>query len=291
MFKKLFIVILLLSLTFFGLTQNHMQGSIQRGSSKNKIDILFLPGRSNTDEYVNYLSISVAVPLAEDISGAAPTIVGVGTFASMNFTSIAAVTVAKERIYSWISVNPGSTSMSWTKGVSFIGATITFGADLSHAKLIDFSNTGGGAYGNSYFSVITNIGTFDVTNYSALFFEITGENPSKGGKDESGNQYVEMGSAKPNIPILWVDTPTTCKIFPNPSSSKVSFAIESVKSDRVAIVVIETSGKVVKQQNTAIEAGKNILSLDIDEMAKGVYILKAVCQKNNQVVLGKFIKY
>jgi hypothetical protein len=202
--KKIFILAaMVLSLT--SPAQNFIQGSIQQGAAVNQVNILFLPNyTSAAGEYVNYLSISIAIPLSS-AAGVTPSITMTGAFTGMSLTPAIpfSYTAGSEKIFSWV-YSTGPSTMSWTIGVPFTGATISFSGGLgtSKVRLVDFTNysPSGGDNSNTYFLVVTNKSPFDVTNYSNLFYSIAGLNGSTTGTYANGDQYVETNLSIP-LPV------------------------------------------------------------------------------------------
>jgi hypothetical protein len=195
--KKTLLWIAALVLSVTGLTQPTIKGSIQPGSGANEVEVSFLPNYTSAmGEYITYLSISVAIPtsLASGVSN--PSITGIGNLAGVTFVKATpfSYTTGTETIYSWISNNLTVQSMAWTNGTRFPGATIGFtgGNVSSKVRLVDFSNDFGGGYGNTLFSVVTNVAPFDVTDFSDFFFSIPGINTE--GVYPSGDQFIETNS-------------------------------------------------------------------------------------------------
>lgn len=193
MMKKVLIVMLALAVSLVGRSQL-MLGSIQPGAAANRADIVFNPSQSpGGTEYVNYLSISIAIPDASS-AGVTPTISTAGTpFSNMNLVQAVpfSYTQGTERIYSWIATNLTITTPTvWTGGVPFVGATITFsgGSTSQKVRLVDFSNFGGGTNGNTYFFVVTNLN--DWTDYTNYFYSIPGPT-SVTGTYGNGDHWAE----------------------------------------------------------------------------------------------------
>jgi hypothetical protein len=201
--KKLLTGIAMMTVAIVGLSQPTIQGSIQQGAAANTVNILYLPDHDNTGQYVNYLSISIAIPTAV-ATGVNPAIAGVGNFAGLTFTKAIpfSYTLGSETIYSWICSNGTAIGMSWTNGNSFVGATISFaGGNVSSAvRLVDLSSLGGGDNGNSFFAVGVNVAPFDLTNYTARFFSIPGINGNTVGTYPSGDNFIQT-TALISLPV------------------------------------------------------------------------------------------
>ena len=184
--KKVLFLIAALSGFMVGKAQL-MLGSIQPGAAVNQVDIMFSPDQSpGLTEYVNYLSISVAIP--SGFTAGTPTISTAGTpFSNMVMQPAVPLSYVTggERIYSWIATNLTITTPTvWVGGTPFKGATVTFngpgGSPSAQVKLVDFTNLNppGGTNGNTYFFVVTNVN--DWTDYTNYFYAIPGPTSTTG---------------------------------------------------------------------------------------------------------------
>jgi uncharacterized protein YjdB len=183
---------------------HYITGSMQQAASANAVNVNFLPNfASAADEYVNYLSISIAVPTAS-ATGVIPTLSMTGPFTGVTMTPGIPFSydAGSETIWSWV-YSTGPSSMSWNKDVAFTGATISFtgGNGVSKVRMVDFTNFSptGGANSNTYFLVVTNKTPFDVTNTANLFYAIGGANGSVTGTYPNTDQYVETNA---NISLM-----------------------------------------------------------------------------------------
>jgi len=226
--KKLIIVLVALSITVVGMSQNLIRGSIQQGSAPNKVNVVFIPTYNSLPaapapgEYVNYVSVSIGIPQSEAATASIDlskiTIQGVGPFTGLVFTPAVGTGYNKTlnvqsggsngtgneqlKIFSWVSTNLGAvTGMSWTAGTPFTGVTITFNSTVvppptAKIKLLDLSNEGGADDGNSLFVVSTNANG-DVTDYdpvTGFFRSLTGQagsNNATVGTYTTGDRFVQ----------------------------------------------------------------------------------------------------
>jgi hypothetical protein len=183
--KRVFLISTLL-ISLAGAGQHYIQASIQQGATANSVNIMFLPNYTNgPTEVVNYLSLAIAIPTAS-ASGVNPDIVMTGPFTGMQMEKGIpfSFTQGPMTVYSWL-YKSGVSPMSWTSGVPFAGATITFtgGTGSANVSLVDLTSCtlSGGANNNSFFLIVTNVSPFDVANYSNLFYSIAGTNGSTPG--------------------------------------------------------------------------------------------------------------
>jgi uncharacterized protein YjdB len=198
--RKFFFILMMLCASLVGLTQNLIQGSVQQGATPNSININFLPNyNSAAGEYVNYLSLSIAIPTAS-AAGVTPSLSMTGTFTGMAMVPAIpfTYTAGSETIWSWV-YSSGPTSMTWAKDAAFTGATITLngGTGSTLVKLVDFTNftPSGGANSNTLFNIVTNKPPFDATNYASMFYALAQANGSTTGTYGNGDQFAQTSLA------------------------------------------------------------------------------------------------
>ena len=132
--------------------------------------------------------------------------------------------------------------MSWSNGVSFVGATVTFngGVNSSKVRLVDFSNlegTGGGN-GNSYFGVGVNVAPFDLTDYSVFFFQLGGANGSSTSQTyPNGDRFVET-----NLLISLPVSMLNFSGYKNGAKNTLNWAVASEVNNRGFDVQRSTDG-------------------------------------------------
>jgi len=290
------------------LSQNYIQGSILKGSASNSVDIKFLPNfNRNTGEYVNYLSISIAIDTGK-AAGVTPSLSMNGTFTGMSMTPgiPASYTAGAEKIFSWV-YSSGPTSMSWSNGTAFTGATITFtgGSDSTKVRLVDFTNYSptGGANSNTYFLVVSNNNPYDLTNYSNLFYSISGTNGSSTGTYGNGDQYVETSLkidmddfSNPFAPITTEDDIQApqenrlLKIYPSPAQGEVNLTMESSFSQTALVVITDMGGRVVMNRNVNLVTGNNKLTIPTSSLGTGIYNVELTCKTGCKKLIGRFVK-
>ena len=76
-------------------------------------------------------------------------------------------------------------------------------------------------------------------------------------------------------------------VFPNPAQHVLNVTVVNAKYETALVQVVNTLGKVVKQQNVQLVAGTNSLSLAIDNLAEGSYF---VVIKDEATQQKQFIK-
>ena len=192
--KKFLIAITVLIVSFASQAQQKlMQGSLQKNADPAKVNILFKPNfNSSPGEGIFLLQYTIAIPAAGNGSVTA-TAVGV------TFSSPVAVTpyiethnngdpADDEKIFTWMYGVAGA-AQSWTAGIPFTGFEVTFSTNLNfEAKLVDFTNIGGGATSHAYFGIASTVWG-DITDYNNHFFSIPLHNTL--GTYPNGDQFVK----------------------------------------------------------------------------------------------------
>lgn len=221
-----------------------VRGSIQQGATADKFNIVYLPDHnSSVGEYVNYLSVSVAIPTSA-ASGVTASIASAGIFSptiSFSQSTPFSYTAGSETIYSWSSSNNTAFVMSWSSGVSFVGATVTLTGLPANTKvrLIDRSNlgSGGGDNGNTFFNVGVSVAPFDLTDYTDFFYAISGSNGSALGSYPNGDKYVETDPLT-SLPVGLV----TLNAFKSGSKNVVNWTVGSETNNKGFDVQKSTDG-------------------------------------------------
>jgi len=75
---------------------------------------------------------------------------------------------------------------------------------------------------------------------------------------------------------------TTINIYPNPTQDQLHVDFNATEHMTVELKLVDMSGRIVKTIQTDVEEGINYLSLDMNELANGIYSL--VVLNNNQLI-------
>jgi len=78
-------------------------------------------------------------------------------------------------------------------------------------------------------------------------------------------------------------------VFPNPARSSVNILIAASEREKVTLVVTDMAGRVVSSKIVSVEQGSNTIPLDINQLNKGSFIVKLVCE-NGCNSAAKFMK-
>lgn len=80
------------------------------------------------------------------------------------------------------------------------------------------------------------------------------------------------------------------EVFPNPATQQVNVSMNFAHDDRLKIMVVDISGKIIIQKTTEVKKGNNTFPVDISGMQTGIYYMQVVCLGNNETHCIKFIK-
>lgn len=94
-----------------------------------------------------------------------------------------------------------------------------------------------------------------------------------------------------SIPQLIAPTELRVNIFPNPTQGKFSFQYHSSNTDILQYTISNVEGKIILQQEYALESGLNTLPIDLSNMPDGVYFLNAINTRSGQVVNRSILMY
>ncbi|MEP7371811.1 MAG: T9SS type A sorting domain-containing protein [Chitinophagaceae bacterium] len=87
-----------------------------------------------------------------------------------------------------------------------------------------------------------------------------------------------------NIIIIEGEKPlglTIGRLFPNPARSIVNVQITSPGKDKITVFIIDLAGRIVIQKSMNVEAGNNIVPLDISQLNNTNYMLKVTAAKGS----------
>jgi len=79
-------------------------------------------------------------------------------------------------------------------------------------------------------------------------------------------------------------------LYPNPAKDKINLKLISPKTDKVTVIVTDVTGKVVTSNNTPVAGGENLLSINVQSLAKGSYFVKVVCADGCETAIQRFVK-
>lgn len=76
------------------------------------------------------------------------------------------------------------------------------------------------------------------------------------------------------VDLIWGSNGSSVSVYPNPSQGVVNIDLYTIKAQTTNIKVLDMSGRIVKQIEARSEAGMNKLSVDLGDVAQGVYTLQ-----------------
>ncbi len=94
-----------------------------------------------------------------------------------------------------------------------------------------------------------------------------------------GGAYIGID----NIKVMGIPTSVsqlninelTTSVFPNPTTEIVSISLNTIQSGLLEIEIFDLLGKLVKTENYNVNAGKNEVRMNVEELEKGIYILSS----------------
>jgi hypothetical protein len=100
------------------------------------------------------------------------------------------------------------------------------------------------------------------------------------------SSYSDIIQVKGELPANW----TITDLFPNPASTEVNVIIPAPNRDQVTLSVTDMTGRIVLSTTANLEAGNNILPIDISFLANGTYFVKLAGCDNCETVVSRFVK-
>lgn len=106
---------------------------------------------------------------------------------------------------------------------------------------------------------------------------------------------IDNRSKLSNVVLINGDKPKVAGIggiFPNPASQLINVIVESPQREDVTLVLMDVSGKTIKQKLVNVEMGSNTIPLQIGELAAGSYLVKVLSRsaEGGESTASKFVK-
>jgi hypothetical protein len=118
-------------------------------------------------------------------------------------------------------------------------------------------------------------------------------------KPTAGNNYYRLKKVDKDGKFSYSNTVllsrkvteiTLSRVYPNPARTELNLQITAPSAEQVTILVTDLSGKVVMQQAATLRAGDNQQQLNVQHLAQGTYIIRAVCANGCESAVHKFVK-
>jgi len=77
------------------------------------------------------------------------------------------------------------------------------------------------------------------------------------------------------------------KLFPNPSNGRINIEIEMENKLTAELIVYDLTGRVVLSQQKVLYAGSNTISMNLEGIAPGTYVLQM--KNNDKQYVASFI--
>lgn len=79
-------------------------------------------------------------------------------------------------------------------------------------------------------------------------------------------------------------------VYPNPASRELKLVISSPSAEKITLIVTDLTGKILIQQSTQVVIGDNQTQLNIQSLATGSYLIKAICASGCETTVQRFVK-
>ena len=79
-------------------------------------------------------------------------------------------------------------------------------------------------------------------------------------------------------------------IYPNPATRQISLTLNSPVSEKISLIINDFAGKSVFQKAYEVIEGVNNLTINVEGLVAGTYIIKAICSSGCETASAKFIK-
>jgi hypothetical protein len=128
----------------------------------------------------------------------------------------------------------------------------------------------------------------------ALNYEFTDVKPFTGNAYYRLKQVDIDGRSKTsNIVLLkrfQVNAFALSNVYPNPANAVVNIILTAPSVNKVNIIITDIAGKPVMQQAAQLAAGSNNLSIYVNKLPAGSYMIKAICANGWETTVSKFVK-
>ena len=79
-------------------------------------------------------------------------------------------------------------------------------------------------------------------------------------------------------------------VYPNPAKSNVNLVLAAPALTKVSVIVTDVAGKLMMQQAAQLLNGENRLSLNVNALPPGTYLIKAAGANGAKAAVSKFVK-
>jgi Secretion system C-terminal sorting domain len=120
----------------------------------------------------------------------------------------------------------------------------------------------------------------DITNFSKniVYYRV------KQIKQDGSFVYSKIVTVKTNNKLA-------INIFPNPTTKSITLNFFSAKVEKVVVHVFDAKGKMIKQLESKIFKGQNIIPVnDLDNLPKGIYYIKVSNETKENIAVSSFEK-
>jgi hypothetical protein len=127
-----------------------------------------------------------------------------------------------------------------------------------------------------------------------LQYDFIDEQPLKGNNYYRLKQIDKDGkSSNSNVVLIKGEKTASLNInnlYPNPVKDKLNLIISNEKNRKVDFIITDLSGKIVLKLSQQSLVGDSNISLNVEKLSSGSYILKAICDDGCESPIRKFVK-
>jgi GEVED domain len=87
-----------------------------------------------------------------------------------------------------------------------------------------------------------------------------------------------------------IDQLTTGNLQPNPATNSTQLTVVAPGKTMLRLMITDQAGRVVQEQAVQLVRGENIITIQIGQLAKGMYLIKGICADGCNKLLQKLIK-
>lgn len=127
-----------------------------------------------------------------------------------------------------------------------------------------------------------------------LAYSIADTKPFSGSGYYRLKQIDKDGKASMSDIILIKGTKSTklelVGVYPNPVVNNINVVLNAPKAGKITLVIADMTGKIIVSKSIIVNNGDNNLQLNVADLSKGTYTIKAICIDGCETAFSKFVK-
>jgi hypothetical protein len=89
--------------------------------------------------------------------------------------------------------------------------------------------------------------------------------------------WLNTAAQRPSGSVSFEAEADAIQVFPNPIGSELHINLQQTERASAVAQLYDLSGRVIAQQQAEVVTGENVLTMNTQSMAEGMYILKVFC--------------